>query len=39
MTAALAKTRAAGGELDYEHEMSHSSMAFVEHSGQVPAAA
>ena len=29
----------AGGELDYEHEMGHSSMAFVEHSGQVPAAA
>ena len=30
---------AAGGELDYEHEMTHSSMARVEHSGQVPAAA
>lgn len=38
---AVAKTLkvSAGGELDYEHEMSHSSMAFVEHSGQVPAAA
>jgi hypothetical protein len=29
----------AGGELDYEHELSHSSMAFVEHEGMVPAAA
>jgi hypothetical protein len=28
-----------GGELDYEHELSHSSMALVEHSGEVPAAA
>jgi hypothetical protein len=38
---AVAKTLkvSAGGELDYEHEMSHSSMAFVEHSGEVPAAA
>jgi hypothetical protein len=38
---ALAKTRkvSGGGELDYEHELSHSSMALVEHSGEVPAAA
>jgi hypothetical protein len=38
---ALAKTLkvSAGGELDYEHELSHSSMALVEHSGEVPAAA
>jgi hypothetical protein len=28
-----------GGELDYEHELSHSSMALVEHSGEVAAAA
>jgi len=28
-----------GGEHDYEHELSHSSMAFVEYSGEVPAAA
>jgi hypothetical protein len=38
---ALAKTlKVSGGDvLDYEHVSSHSSMAFVEHSGQVPAAA
>lgn len=38
---ALSKTLkvSAGGELDYEHELSHSSMALVEHSGEVPAAA
>ncbi len=38
---ALAKTLkvSGGGELDYEHELSHSSMALVEHSGEVPAAA
>jgi len=38
---AVAKTLkvSAGGELDYEHELSHSSMALVEHSGEVPAAA
>lgn len=38
---AVAKTLkvSAGGELDYEHETSHSSMAFVQHEGQVPAAA
>ena len=29
----------AGGELDYEHSDSHSSMAFVKHEGEVPAAA
>ena len=29
----------AGGELDYEDELSHSSMAFVKHGGEVPAAA
>ena len=28
-----------GGELDYEHSDSHSSMAFVKHEGKVPAAA
>jgi hypothetical protein len=28
-----------GGELDYEHTSSHSSMAYVKHQGQVPAAA
>nr|MBA2635058.1 hypothetical protein [Chloroflexota bacterium] len=28
-----------GDELDYEHTDSHSSMAFVKHEGQVPAAA
>lgn len=28
-----------GGELDYEHNNTHSSMAFVSHSGEVPAAA
>lgn len=28
-----------GGELDYEHSNTHSSMAFVKHQGQVPAAA
>lgn len=28
-----------GGELDYEHTGSHSSMAFVKHEGQVPVAA
>jgi hypothetical protein len=38
---ALAKTlRVSGGDvLDYEHENSHSSMALVQHSGEVPAAA
>jgi hypothetical protein len=38
---AVAKTLklSAGGKLDYEHEMSHSSMAFVAHEGEVPAAA
>jgi hypothetical protein len=38
---AVAKTLkvSLGGELDYEHELTHSSMAFVEHRGQVPAAA
>jgi hypothetical protein len=38
---ALARTLkvSAGGKLDYEHENSHSSMAFVEHQGEVPAAA
>jgi hypothetical protein len=38
---ALAKTlKVSGGDvLDYEHEDSHSSMALVEHSGEVPAAA
>jgi hypothetical protein len=38
---ALAKTLrvSAGGELDYEHTDSHSSMAIVKHEGQVPAAA
>jgi hypothetical protein len=38
---ALAKTLrvAFGGELDYQHTDSHSSMAFVKHEGQVPAAA
>ncbi|HET9682171.1 MAG TPA: DUF1326 domain-containing protein [Candidatus Limnocylindrales bacterium] len=38
---ALSKTLkvSAGGELDYEHELSHSSMALVEHSGVIPAAA
>jgi len=38
---ALAKTLKVSGDdvLDYEHENSHSSMAFVEHSGEVPAAA
>ncbi len=38
---ALAKTLkvSGGGELDYEHELSHSSMALVEHSGVIPAAA
>jgi len=38
---AVAKTLkvSAGGELDYEHELSHSSMALVEHQGEVPAAA
>lgn len=30
---------AGGGELDYEHTDSHSSMAFVKHEGKVPAAA
>lgn len=37
---AVAKTLkvSAGGELDYEHQMSHSSMAFVRHEGQVPVA-
>lgn len=37
---AVAKTLSvsAGGELDFEHQMSHSSMAFVQHEGQVPAA-
>jgi len=37
---ALAKTlKVSGGDvLDYEHENSHSSMALVEHSGNVPAA-
>ena len=28
-----------GGELDFEHSSSHSTMAFVKHEGQVPAAA
>jgi hypothetical protein len=28
-----------GGELDYQHENTHSSMALVEHRGEVPAAA
>ncbi|MGH2990777.1 MAG: DUF1326 domain-containing protein [Solirubrobacterales bacterium] len=38
---ALAKTLkvSVGGKLDYEHTNSHSSMAFVEHEGKVPAAA
>lgn len=38
---ALAKSLkvSGGGELDYEHEMSHSSMAFVEHSEVVPGSA
>jgi hypothetical protein len=38
---ALAKTLrvSAGGELDYQHTDSHSSMAIVKHEGQVPAAA
>jgi hypothetical protein len=38
---ALAKTLkvTGGGELDYEHSDSHSSMAFVKHEGQVPAGA
>ncbi|TMK74775.1 MAG: DUF1326 domain-containing protein [Actinobacteria bacterium] len=38
---ALAKSlKVSGGDvLDYEHENSHSSMAFVEHAGEVPAAA
>ncbi|MGH2963379.1 MAG: DUF1326 domain-containing protein [Solirubrobacterales bacterium] len=38
---ALAKTLkvSVGGKLDYEHTSSHSSMAFVEHEGKVPAAA
>jgi hypothetical protein len=38
---ALAKTlRVSGGDvLDYEHTDTHSSMAFVKHEGQVPAAA
>ena len=38
---ALAKTLrvSAGGELDYQHTDSHSSMALVKHEGQVPAAA
>lgn len=38
---ALTKTLkvSGGGELDYEHTDSHSSMAFVKHEGQVPAAA
>ena len=38
---ALAKTVkvAVGGKLDYEHTDSHSSMAFVKHQGEVPAAA
>ena len=38
---AVAKTLkvSAGGKLDYEHELSHSSLAFVEHEGNLPAAA
>jgi hypothetical protein len=38
---AVAKTLrvSVGGKLDYEHELSHSSMALVEHAGEVPAAA
>jgi hypothetical protein len=38
---AVAKTLKArgGGELDYEHAGTHSSMAFVKHEGQVPVAA
>jgi hypothetical protein len=38
---ALAKTLkvSVGGKLDYEHTDSHSSMAFVKHEGEVPAAA
>ncbi len=38
---ALAKTLtvSAGGKLEFEHTDSHSSMAFVKHEGQVPAAA
>jgi hypothetical protein len=38
---AVAKTLkvSVGGKLDYEHTDSHSSMAFVKHEGQVPAAA
>ena len=38
---ALSKTLkvSGGGELDYEHELSHSSMALVEHSGVIQAAA
>lgn len=38
---AVAKTLkvSAGGELDYEHTDSHSSLALVKHEGQVPAAA
>ena len=38
---AVAKTLrvSAGGKLDYEHTDTHSSMAFVKHEGQVPAAA
>ncbi len=38
---AVAKTlrASAGGELDFEHTESHSSMAFVRHEGRLPAAA
>jgi len=38
---AVAKTLSvsAGGKLEYEHTGTHSSMAFVKHEGQVPAAA
>ena len=36
---ALCKRVKASGEINYEHTDSHSSMAFVKHEGQVPAAA
>jgi hypothetical protein len=38
---AVAKTLkvSVGGKLDYKHSDSHSSMAFVKHEGEVPAAA